>query len=80
MFSAERPTQLRRDRGITQAALAQLSGLSLGAIRNYQQGWRDPPLSKAARLATALNVFVDQPVGEKPEAAAKKPRRPRKGK
>ena len=82
MAFAERLRQLRKERGITQAELARVSGLSLGAIRDYEQGRRDPLLSKAAQLATALNVFVDELVREHPaKAAPKKPRpRPRKGK
>ncbi len=76
MTFAERLRRLRRERGITQAALAELSGIPLGTLRDYEQGRRDPLLSNAARIATALGVFVDELA--RGSAAPKKVQRPRK--
>jgi transcriptional regulator with XRE-family HTH domain len=55
----EKLQQLRLDRGLTQAALAQVSGIPVGTIRDYEQGKRDPLLSNAQRLARALCVSLD---------------------
>lgn len=65
--------QLRGQAGLTQAALAEASGLSLGAIRDYEQGKKEPSLRSAARLARALDVPLDSFVtdGEPAPSAAK---------
>ena len=52
--------QSQRERaGLTQAGLAGASGLSLGAIRDYEQGKREPSLRSAVMLAKALGVSVE---------------------
>lgn len=56
---AETLQQLRGAAGVTQAALAQASGLSLGVIRDYEQGNREPTLRSAMKLARALGVSVE---------------------
>jgi transcriptional regulator with XRE-family HTH domain len=50
--------QLRKARGMTQAALAHKTKLSLGYVARLEQGRHDPPLSTMAKLAKALKVTV----------------------
>jgi putative transcriptional regulator len=83
MNFAEKLKELRSAAGLTQAKLAELSGSSLGAIRDYEQGNRIPLLPAAVKLAHALGTtceaFADcEDVMPRPEP--KKPaRRKRKG-
>jgi transcriptional regulator with XRE-family HTH domain len=56
---AERLRELRKQAGVTQAQLAERSGIPLGSIRNYEQGQREPYWNVAFRLATALGVSVE---------------------
>ncbi len=50
---------LRESTGLTQAALAQRTGLSLGVIRDYEQGRKEPSLRSAFKMADALGVSCD---------------------
>jgi transcriptional regulator with XRE-family HTH domain len=59
MTFAERLRELREAAGLTQAALADASGLSLGAVRNYEQGIREPYWSAIFKLADALGVSCE---------------------
>ena len=82
MTFAERLKQLRDRAGLSQSGLAAESGMSLGAIHDYEQGKREPSLRSAVKLAGALGVdcraFADCEEGPPPKA--KRPRgRPRKG-
>jgi transcriptional regulator with XRE-family HTH domain len=79
MTFAERLRDLRGRAGLTQAALAAGSGLSLGAIRNYEQGIREPYWQALFWLAAALGtsceafaVCVDQAAAEKPAPKKRK--------
>jgi transcriptional regulator with XRE-family HTH domain len=56
---AERLKQLREQAGLTQASLAQASGLSLGIIRDYEQGKKEPALRSAFKLAEVLGISVE---------------------
>ena len=56
MAFGEKLKELREKAGLTQAALAEKSGRSLGAIRDYEQGNREPTLKAAVQLASALGV------------------------
>ncbi len=72
----EKLKQLRIDRGLTQAALAEVSGVPVGTIRDYEQGKRDPLLSNAQRLARALCISLDVfPVVEEAPAKRERPRK-----
>jgi putative transcriptional regulator len=57
---AERLKELREKAGLTQAALAQATGLSLGVVRDYEQGRKEPALRSAFKLAEALGVSVEE--------------------
>lgn len=85
MTFAEQLQNLRQKAGITQAALATATGLSLGIIRDYEQGRKEPAMRSAFRLAEALGVSCEAFKGcfpeSEPEAASAEPRprgRPRK--
>jgi transcriptional regulator with XRE-family HTH domain len=75
---AARLRELREKAGLTQAQLAQRSGLHLSAVTRFEQGLREPSLESAASLAGALGVTCDallQPA----QSTASRPRgRPRK--
>jgi transcriptional regulator with XRE-family HTH domain len=77
----ERLKFLRQQAGISQAQLAELSGIPLGTIREYEQTRREPLLSKAAKLARALKqpmeAFLPADAGN---AAPPKRKTQRKGK
>jgi len=75
---AERLKQLREKAGLTQAGLAQRSGLSLGIVRDYEQERKEPALRSAFKLADALGVDCSVFKDCFDEASASK--RPRAGK
>jgi transcriptional regulator with XRE-family HTH domain len=78
MTFAEQLRQLRERAGLTQAALAVASGLSLGVIRDYEQEKKEPTLRSAVKLAAALGVGVDVFAGSVGgEEATQKPAAPR---
>ena len=63
----------RRQRGWTQAELAEASGIPLGTIRDYEQCRRDPLLSRAQWLALALRVSLDKfPLLDEPAASGRR--------
>jgi transcriptional regulator with XRE-family HTH domain len=53
---AEKLKELRAKAGLSQSALATASGMSLGAVHDYEQGKRMPTLESAVKLATALGT------------------------
>jgi transcriptional regulator with XRE-family HTH domain len=59
MTFADKLKELREKAGLTQAALAVASGLSLGAIRDYEQGNKEPVFRSGVKLARALDVSVE---------------------
>jgi transcriptional regulator with XRE-family HTH domain len=74
MNIGERVIELRRAKRMTQAELAKGADLSREYVVRIEAGLHDPSLSKAARLASALGVSIDELM--KP---AKKPRGPTAG-
>jgi transcriptional regulator with XRE-family HTH domain len=56
---AEKIKQLREAAGLTQAQLALGAGLSLGIVRDYEQGKKEPTLRSAFKLAEALGVSCE---------------------
>lgn len=55
----ERLTALRKERGLTQQALADQVGLAVLQIRRYEGGTSQPTLDVIRRLAIALGVSAD---------------------
>jgi transcriptional regulator with XRE-family HTH domain len=59
MSFAEKLIELRRKVGLTQQELAQAGGLSISAVRSYEQDTQEPSLRNAVKLARALGVSVE---------------------
>lgn len=55
----ERLTALRKERGLTQLALAEMVNLAVLQIRRYEGGTSQPTLDVIRRLAIALGVSAD---------------------
>jgi transcriptional regulator with XRE-family HTH domain len=78
--------RLRNATGLSQPRLAEKAGISVMALRNWEQGRREPYIGTAAKLAQALGVSLaefDRCVYAGEEAASRtaKPRgRSQKGK
>lgn len=49
----------REAAGLTQEALAQRAGMSVGNVRNYEQGLRLPSFPAVVKLAAALGVTCE---------------------
>jgi DNA-binding XRE family transcriptional regulator len=83
MTFAEKLQELRIKAGMTQAALAEVSGLPIWTIRNYEQGRREPNWKAALALAKAVGVAVEAfsdciSVASEGETPAKQSGRPSK--
>lgn len=48
----------RKDKGMTQQALAQAVGLTQGAVAHWESGRREPSLAMLRKIARALGVQV----------------------
>lgn len=59
MTFAEKLRQLRQDAGLSEARLAELSGVSFGAVHNYGLGLRQPTFRAVVCLARALGVTCE---------------------
>lgn len=55
----EKLKEAREAAGLTQAQLAEQSGIPLGTIREYEQNKREPLVSKAGKLARALKQSME---------------------
>jgi transcriptional regulator with XRE-family HTH domain len=71
---------LREQSGLSQAKLADKTGLSTRSIQNWEQGHRKPRADAILALATALHVAPDLLLRELQEKGPKKKGRSRKGK
>lgn len=79
MAIGERLVELRHAKRWTQAELAKRADLSREYVMRIEAGLHDPSLGKAARLATALGVSLDElvkPVTKGRQAAALRRIRP----
>lgn len=77
----DRVKELRMAKGMTQLELSRATNLSLSIITQMEQGLTsDPKLSTLRALAKALEVTIDELVGEEDEPGPepKKPTRKRK--
>lgn len=59
MDFADRLAALRREAGLTQAALAERAELNVSQLRRYEAGAAEPSLGALRRLAVALSVSAD---------------------
>lgn len=55
----ERLAVLRKERGLTQQALAELVDMHISQIRRYESGQSQPTLDAIRKLAMALSVSAD---------------------
>ena len=55
--------KLRKDRGMTQAELADRLGVSKGTIYRYEHNLQDPSLQTAIRLTVLLRTSLDYLTG-----------------
>lgn len=56
---AKRLRSVRKERGLSQGELAQLSGLNLNDISRYERGAVSPTLENFVKIAQALEVSAD---------------------
>lgn len=59
MAFSERFSQLRKERGLTQNGLAELTGVHLTQIQRYESGAAQPTLDFMKKLAIALTASTD---------------------
>jgi len=79
---AEKLKQLREAAGLSQEALARAMGMSVGIVRDYEQGRKEPSMRSAFKLARALGVdcraFEMEEDAQAEPAPAKKRRKRKK--
>jgi transcriptional regulator with XRE-family HTH domain len=63
----ERLVVLRKERGLTQIALAELVGMHISQIRRYESARSQPTLDAIRKLSVALSVSADMLLFEKDE-------------
>ncbi len=63
----ERLVSLRKERGLTQQALAEMVGMHISQIRRYESGQSQPTLDAIRKLAVSLSVSADMLLFEKDE-------------
>lgn len=56
---ARRLRDLRKERGLKQAYVASLAGISVTALSMYERGDRDPNVARAIAWARALGMELD---------------------
>lgn len=60
---SKRLVALRKARGLSQAAVANESGIALRTYQYYERGEREPQLSTLIRLADFYRIPLDELVG-----------------
>jgi len=68
--------EYRRQRGLTQAELAEVLGCSQQQVASFEKGRRKIPVSSLPALAKAFGITVDELIGYRSDA--KPPGRPRR--
>ena len=63
----ERLSMLRREHGLTQAALAESAGIHVSQLKRYEAGTSQPTLEVIRKLAVALSVSADLLIFDKDE-------------
>jgi transcriptional regulator with XRE-family HTH domain len=77
-YFADRLKELRGVAGLSQPELALRSDLSVGGIRQFEQGRREPTFETLVKLAAGLGVSLaafDPPPAEPESKRARKPKR-----
>ena len=65
-MKTEKLKQFRAERGLTQAQLAKLLGVSASTVGMYEQGRREPDGKLLARMASVLRCSTDELLGVEP--------------
>lgn len=60
MDIGKRIRQLRKEKGMTQAELAEQTGIAVNSVRLYEGGYRSPNLQTLMKLASALGVSLTE--------------------
>lgn len=60
----ERLKKYREEKGLTQAQLSELAGITTRQIQNYEGGKARPRLDAAEKIAKALNITTDELLGK----------------
>lgn len=75
-----RIARLRKEKGLTQRQLAEMAGVSVQALRSWENGRREPSVAYVPLLAAALYVGTDELLGYKlPREPIRPPARPPMG-
>lgn len=69
MTFSQRLVTLRKERGLTQKALAEKAGTHLTQVQRYESGETQPTLDALRKLTLALNVSADRLVFDQDERA-----------
>ncbi len=80
-YFALRLKELRRQAGLSQPQLAERSGVSVGTIRQFEQGRREPTYATLVKLVEGLAVSLaafEPPAGVIRQAPAMRSRKPRR--
>jgi transcriptional regulator with XRE-family HTH domain len=67
MEFSERLTATRKERGLTQEALAKAAEINVSQVRRYEGGTSQPSLEVLRKLAMALSVSADELLFDKNE-------------
>jgi transcriptional regulator with XRE-family HTH domain len=59
MTFAEKMRELRDAKGLSEAKLADATGIAFGTLHNYAIGRRPPPFGAVVRIAKALGVTCE---------------------
>lgn len=59
MFSGQKLKEIREARGLSQRKLAEITGLHITTIGNYEINRREPKATQLKRLADALSVKME---------------------
>lgn len=60
LLFGERVLMERRRRGLSQTQLADIIGVSVSSVRNYENNISYPDMDKAVKIADALGVSLDR--------------------
>ena len=61
---AEKIRELRKEKGLTQNELAEISHVPRICIARYETGEHQPGMGNAQKIASALGVTVDELIGK----------------
>lgn len=50
--------ELRTEKGITLSKLSAMTGISVGALSNYENSKREPTITQLEKIAKALNTTI----------------------